>query len=300
MSSQAKILLIGAAGQVGSACHESLTQAGYDVAALTRCELDMTALDDIAGAVVQCAPSIVVNATAYTAVDKAESETELADIINHLAVKRLAEVCVSQSIPLIHMSTDYVFDGTSSEPYTESGATNPQSVYGKTKRLGELAVQSTMSDYLILRTSWVFGIDGNNFVKTMLRLAKERDELAVVADQYGCPTYAGDIAAVITAFVDRYLQQQSISWGVYHCACQGSVSWHEFAVSIFDKAHELGVIESIPTVRPINTCDYPTPANRPKNSILSSDKLQRAMGYPMPSWQLGLSRLLSALRDIER
>ncbi|MGS2718003.1 dTDP-4-dehydrorhamnose reductase [Eionea flava] len=300
MSSQAKVLLIGATGQVGSACHESLAQAGYNVIALSRCELDMTALDKIAGAVAQYDPAIVVNATAYTAVDKAESEADLADTINHLAVKRLAEVCVSRSIPLIHLSTDYVFDGAGSEPYTEDSLVGPQSVYGKTKCLGELAVQSTMSDYLILRTSWVFGFQGNNFVKTMLRLAKERDELAVVADQYGCPTYAGDIADVITIFANRYLLQQPISWGVYHCVCSGRVSWHDFAVSIFNKAHALGVIESMPIVRPIATSDYPTPAKRPKNSTLDNHKLERVLGYPMPSWEIGLSYLLGTFLDIRR
>lgn len=292
---QPTVLLIGAAGQVGSACYHSLTEAGHRVKAITRSELDITALDMIEPVVAGYSPSVVVNATAYTAVDKAEAEPERADIINHLAVKRLAEVCEAQSIPFIHLSTDYVFDGASSQPYTENSVANPQSVYGKTKHLGELAVQSAMSHYIILRTSWVFGEAGNNFVKTMLRLASQRDELSVVADQYGCPTYAGDIAATVTAFVQRIFSQEPVNWGIYHCVCQEPVSWCDFAVAIFAEARQHQLLDAVPRVQPIGTHQYPTPAVRPKYSTLATDKLALELGQMMPSWRIGLARMMNAL-----
>jgi len=299
MGKAMKILLLGAAGQVGSECESILSRSDYELISVTRRELDFACTGAISATIDKYSPDIVVNAIAYTAVDKAESEPELADQINHLSVEYLAQLCESRHVLLIHISTDYVFDGAARCPYSEDAVTNPQSVYGKSKLLGELAIQSLMSKYIILRTSWVFGINGNNFVNTMLRLATERDEVSVVDDQRGCPTYAGNIAEVLLVFIQRYTSGANIGWGVYHCVGQGDISWYEFASAIFDEAYAKNVIKKKPTILPIPSAAYPTPATRPMYSVLKTEKLDVFLGRKMTPWQDSLSIFLDHQRVVD-
>ena len=288
-----RILLLGASGQVGSECKALFQQAGYTVFAITRKELDFSCVDsagDLAKKLLGPElPCIVVNAMAYTAVDKAESEPDLADKINHLSVTYLSQYCAKYDIPLIHLSTDYVFDGTGVDPYLESSEVNPLGVYGKTKWLGEQVIESHLSRYIILRTSWVFGVHGNNFVKTILRLAEDRDTLPIVGDQYGCPTYAGDIAAVIVELIQKYTSDLTLDWGVYHCVGEGVVSWCEFSQVIVDEAYARGLLSRPPEIVSISTGAYPTPAARPAYSVLNTNKLSMLLGRQLLPWRTGLA-----------
>jgi len=287
------ILLLGAAGQVGSECKKIFQQAGCVVISITRRELDFSSInsademfDVLSGFQT---PTIIVNAVAYTAVDKAESELSLADKVNHTCVGFLAQYCAVHTVPLIHISTDYVFDGTAAKPYVESDRVNPLGVYGQTKLLGEQVVESTLSQHIILRTSWVFGVSGSNFVKTILRLSAEKEQLTIVSDQYGCPTYANDIAAAILCIIQRYASGESLEWGVYHCVGEEEVSWYEFSRGIVNEAYVRGLISNKPQILPIPTSAYPTPAARPAYSVLNTDKLARHLNYSVPSWRQSLS-----------
>jgi dTDP-4-dehydrorhamnose reductase len=288
-----RILLLGAAGQVGSDCDKLFRQAGYLVTAITRKEIDFSDIDScdnkLEGVLNSTSHHVVVNAMAYTAVDKAEVEPELADAINHISVQVLAQCCVRHDIPLIHISTDYVFDGKADEPYTETSKVNPLGVYGKTKWLGEQAIALCSPKHVILRTSWVFGLHGSNFVKTILRLASDRDELTIVSDQRGCPTYAADIASVILRIIQKYNVEGSVDWGTYHCVGEGELSWYEFAQVIVAQAYENKYLKACPRVTPIPTVAYPTPAARPAYSVLNTNKLNVLLGEKMPSWGIGLS-----------
>jgi dTDP-4-dehydrorhamnose reductase len=286
-------MLFGARGQVGTDCAEALRSQDYELLALSRQEVDFSDVKQLVNAVENYNPDIVVNACAYTAVDQAETDVELADQINHLSVKALAQACVSVNAFLIHLSTDYVFDGMAMEPYVESSSVNPLTVYGQTKLAGERAISDTMSQYIILRTSWVFGENGNNFVKTMLRLAGERDQLSVVSDQVGRPTYVGHIIIVILSLIERYERGEKCHSGVYHCSSRGEVSWCDFANAIFDMAYEKGMLDVVPKVEAIPSAAYPTPAPRPMYSVLDTTKLEQLLGMEMPSWQDGLAGLLS-------
>jgi dTDP-4-dehydrorhamnose reductase len=288
-----RIMLFGARGQVGTDCAKALKAQGYELLALSRQEVDFSDVKQLVHAVESYNPDIVVNACAYTAVDQAEVEIALADQINHISVKALAQACVKVNAFLIHISTDYVFDGVAKEPYIESSLVNPLAVYGRTKLAGERVITNAMSQYIILRTSWVFGKSGNNFVKTMLRLAGERDQLSVVSDQFGRPTYVGHIVTVILSLVERYESGEKFPSGVYHCSSRGEVSWYAFAKAIFDMAHDKGILEVVPNVEAIPSTDYPTPAPRPMYSVLDTTKLEQLLGKEMPSWQDGLTDLLS-------
>jgi dTDP-4-dehydrorhamnose reductase len=293
MSENFKVALFGAAGQVGKDCAEALQKDGYNSYLLTRDDVDFSQPALVAEKLDVLDADIVINACAYTAVDKAETEEDLADQVNHLSVKALAEVCKKKSIPLIHISTDYVFDGAGKSPYQEDNPVNALGVYGETKLAGELAIQEVMRKFIILRTSWVFGEQGNNFVKTMLRLARDRDALSVVDDQVGRPTYVGDIVNTILHFVDKYKKESNLPWGIYHCSSEGHTSWYGFASKIFEMAHELGVLDKMPALSPIPSSAYPTTAPRPAYSVLSTEKLEKFLGRPMPHWQMGLSQFLT-------
>jgi len=224
---------------------------------------------------------IVINCAAYTAVDKAEEEQEIANQVNHLAVKQLAEIASKQKFKLIHISTDYIFDGESNKPYIETDETNPINVYGKTKTAGEKALQKAMpTDAIIIRTSWVYSEFGNNFVKTMLRLGKDRDEISVVSDQIGSPTYATDLAEVILKIIDsRGYKNKEEATEVYHYSNEGGISWHEFAQEIFSLAR----INC--KVNPIATRQYPTPAKRPKNTLMNKDKIAKEFNVNISDWK---------------
>lgn len=295
-----KVLLFGANGQVGSAYQTLFDDAdsrlGFELTALTRKHADFACPEQVSAAVLTNKPDIVINACAYTAVDKAEDESELAYTVNANSVAALGQACKQLSIPCIHISTDYVFDGTETGAYHEASVVAPLGVYGGSKFEGEIQLQQATSKAIILRTSWVFGLQGSNFVKTMLRLGADREELGVVCDQHGCPTFAGDIAAVIHQLVTKYQDENTLAWGVYHCSNHGSVSWYDFAQAIFTEAVEQGVLNKAPDVKPITTDQYPTPALRPANSVLDCSKLERLLGRAMPSWNNGLQRLCSSLK----
>ncbi|WP_434931425.1 dTDP-4-dehydrorhamnose reductase [Shewanella sp. HL-SH5] len=286
-----KILIAGKNGQVGS-CLVDLLEAQTELTflALEREELDITDPVQVNKIVTEFQPDIIINAAAYTAVDKAEQECELANAINNDGPKNLAHAANRINATIIHISTDYVFDGDSAESYTESDVTAPQGEYGRSKLAGEHAVAHACPKHIILRTAWVFGEHGNNFVKTMLRLAKTRESLSVVADQFGGPTYAGDIANAILA-ISKQISRESNAYGVYHFSGFPHVSWHTFAEKIFEIAMDKDVILQPIKVKPITTLDYPTPAKRPANSRLNCDKIQNAFGIKQSDWQVALVRI---------
>jgi len=283
------ILVTGADGQVG---RELVARSlPGETVATTRKVLDIANADAVAATIARCRPLAVINAAAYTAVDKAENEPAAAYAANRDGPAVLARACADAEIPLLHLSTDYVFDGTKSEPYTEQCPTNPLGVYGQSKWEGEEAIRRYLPQHVILRVSWVFGAYGNNFVRTMLRLGQERDELRVVADQRGAPTYAGAIAEALLA-VARKLPSD-LPWGTYHYTGAPATTWHGFAQVLFDEAVSLGLLNRKPVVHAITTAEYPTPARRPENSELGSVALQNLALNPMP-WIDGLRETLSA------
>ncbi|GKW23608.1 NAD(P)-dependent oxidoreductase [Pectobacterium carotovorum subsp. carotovorum] len=280
-----RILLTGANGQLGR-CFQDRLPAGWEILATDSAELDITDLERVEEVVKNFQPDSIVNAAAYTAVDKAESEPELAEKINVTGPENLAIVANKQGIRLVHVSTDYVFDGNATEPYREDSATNPLSVYGKTKLAGELAVAKASSEAIIVRTAWVFSEYGNNFVKTMLRLAKERDTLSIVNDQRGCPTYAGDLAQAIISLLEKNAEGE-----IYHYCGDKEVSWYEFAQAIFSIAAQNSVLNKIPTLTPITAMQYPTPAHRPAYSTLSCQKTQQ-FKIELSNWQFFLNKII--------
>ncbi|MCU8006062.1 MULTISPECIES: dTDP-4-dehydrorhamnose reductase [Shewanella] len=286
-----KILIAGKNGQVGR-CLVDLLEAQTELTflALGREELDITDPIQVDKIVSEFQPNIIINTAAYTAVDKAEQECELANAINRDGPHNLAHAANKINAVIIHISTDYVFDGVSAESYTESDATAPQGEYGRSKLAGEQAVAQVCPKHLILRTAWVFGEHGNNFVKTMLRLAKTRDTLGVVADQFGGPTYAGDIANAILT-ISKQIARDSHAYGIYHFSGFPHVNWHTFAEKIFEIALEQNVLVQPIQVNPITTLDYPTPAKRPANSRLNCDKINNAFGIKQSDWQAALVRI---------
>jgi len=296
-----KLLLFGGNGQVGSELRRSLASLGEVVATTrsgtledgTRCEqADFDAPEALPALVDRIAPDLVVNAAAHTAVDRAESEPEAAFRANAQAPGAIAGACVRRGIRLVHYSTDYVFDGLGTRPYREGDPTAPASVYGASKLAGEEAVRASGAAYLILRTAWVYAAHGRNFLRTMLRLAGERDELRVVADQFGTPTPAALIADA-TALM---LAQDPSRSGTWHLTATGATSWHGFAEAIMQGAHARGLIARVPRVSPISTADYPTPAARPAYSVLDCSALRRDFGIELPDWRAGLATVLDRLQ----
>lgn len=292
-----RVLVTGARGQVG---HELLQRAptGMEVIGLGSAELDIRDEQAVSATVARLKPSLIINAAAYTAVDKAESDASQAWAVNCDGVRYLAMAAQLQNTPLLHISTDYVFAGDAGQPYREEDATGPTGVYGASKLGGEQALQQYCPRHAILRTSWVFGAQGHNFVKTMLRLARERDSLGVVADQQGCPTAAPAIADALWRIAGRYREQGSLPWGIYHLGGMPACSWHAFACEIFRQAHGLGLLSRIPEVRAIGSAEYPTPARRPAWSVLDSSKLFRQFGIRAPDWRDDLAEVLQTLMRI--
>lgn len=296
-----RILLIGQDGQVGKELLCRLSPLGM-VVGVGRSQLDLTDIAAIEPLIQKSAPDLIVNAAAYTAVDKAESEPEAAYAANGTAPGTMANVAQSLGVPLIHISTDYVFDGCKNTPYLETDATNPLGIYGKSKQAGEAAILQVAdrhSDfrYLILRTAWVYGALGKgNFVKTMLRLGADREEVRVVADQVGTPTWAGDIATTITRLAALFLQADAPDpSGIYHFTNSGVTSWYDFAVAIFEEAKSLGVPLQLQRVIPITTAEYPTPTQRPAYSVLANQKIQSLLQTIAPQWRQSLRQMLSEL-----
>lgn len=285
-----RVLLTGANGQVGWEITRRAAAYGLELDARERAGLDISNAAAIADAVQQA--DLVINAAAYTAVDRAEQESALAFAANQEGPLLLAEACAKRGIPLFHLSTDYVFDGRKTEPYTEQDVTCPLGVYGQSKLGGELGVQLSLQQYLIMRVSWVFSAHGNNFVKTILRLAKEREQLRIVADQHGCPTWAGHIAQTLLELAQRHAQGQDVRWGTYHYTGQPAVNWYQFACAIVEQARARGIPLAVQEITPITTADYPTPAARPANSVLDCRRIQQRLGLSLHDWQLGLAEVL--------
>ena len=293
-----KIAVVGADGQVGQELQHTLRPLG-ELHLFNRQSLDLSQPDAIAQVLAPLQPSVIVNAAAYTAVDKAESEPELAQTINAIAPTQLAKLAQSLNAPLIHISTDYVFDGTKGSPYLTTDPTHPMSVYGQSKLDGEKGIQDNCDRHYILRTAWVYGSYGkSNFVKTMLRLGADRTELKVVADQIGTPTWAKSIAEAIAALIQT-LDTKPAPSGVYHFTNSGVASWYDFAIAIFEEARSLGIPLKIEQVLPITTADYPTPAQRPSYSVLSLQDIVPILGGAPLHWRAALRLMLKEWQALQ-
>ncbi|MFJ5449178.1 dTDP-4-dehydrorhamnose reductase [Pectobacterium carotovorum] len=278
-----KILITGAHGQVGTRLVERLT-GNADILAIDRDVLDITNRDAVFKTVTEFKPDVIINAAAHTAVDRAEQEVELSYKINRDGPLYLAEAAHSIDSTILHISTDYVFNGESDVPYVESDSVDPKSVYGKSKLEGEVSVAAACQRHIILRTAWVFGEDGNNFVKTMLRLGKERESLGIVADQFGGPTYAGDIADALILIAEKTQSPDFNAWGIFHFSGMPYISWFGFADKIFDLAIEKKILNNKPVLSQLTTQDYPTPAQRPSYSKLSCEKINHVFGIKPSNW----------------
>lgn len=300
MKNNAPILLTGAGGQVGYELTRLAEEQGCALIGLTRRQLDIGDAEAVEQIVSQLQPSLVINAAAYTAVDKAEQEVEAAMRANRQGPANLAAACQAHHIPLIHLSTDYVFDGNKSGAYHEEDPVAPTGVYGRSKWEGEEEVRARLTQHLIIRVSWVFGPHGNNFVKTMLRLAAERDELRVVADQRGCPTSATHIAAALLTLADKIKEGVDVAWGTYHFCGMPETTWHGFAETIIREALAMGLLDHAIPVHPITTSDYPTPARRPQNSVLDCNRIIKTFDMKLPSWQEGLTTMLALIKQEKR
>lgn len=295
MSKHPRIAVIGSTGQVARALVARAAARDIALEARGRPDLDITSrasIDEFLGA---SSPDIVVNAAAYTAVDKAESDATAAFAVNAAGSANIAAACAAAGVPLVHISTDYVFDGSGHTPYVETDATAPLGVYGRSKAEGERLVRAALPRHVILRTSWVYGARGANFLLTMLRLAGERDEVRVVADQHGAPTLADDLADAIIDIAPRLVEAEDASdlWGTWHVTGSGATTWHDFAAVIFAEAARAGM--RTPRLVAIGTADYPTPARRPAYSVLDTTRAKATLGIVMPAWQDGVRRTLAEI-----
>ncbi|HNV88414.1 MAG TPA: dTDP-4-dehydrorhamnose reductase [Methylotenera sp.] len=297
---QKKILLTGVNGQVGHALKTRLLE--YELFALSREQLDLSSAHDIRRVVREIKPDLIINPAAFTAVDKAETEPELAYAINATAPQTLAEEAARLNAAFIHFSTDYVYDGTKNVPYLEQDIVNPVCVYGKSKLAGEEAIRAVGLPHLILRTSWVYGVYGKNFLKTILHQASERDSLRIVADQFGAPTSSESIAEGVVKLLNVWQPDLENKTGVYHFTNSGSTSWYGFASEIINEYNRLAISRNWPALKvsidnvvAITTADYPTLALRPANSRLDNTKLKKMFHVELPSWQQGLHQVMQAM-----
>ncbi|PPA01567.1 dTDP-4-dehydrorhamnose reductase [Pseudomonas sp. MWU12-2312b] len=285
-----KILIVGQHGQVSRELQRRLGVVG-ELIVPGRDQLDLTLPDQIRQQVQHVRPDLIINAAAHTAVDLAESEPQTAFAINAIAPGILAQEALSLDIPLIHYSTDYVFDGTKVGPYNEEDRPNPLGVYGKSKLAGERAITDVQGKHLILRTSWVYSAHGRNFLLTMQRLMQEKPELRIVADQIGAPTWAGTIAQSTLALIERWQRDEAAPWGTYHLSAQGETSWFGFAQAIGEALRKQG--KTCAELLPIPSSEYPTPATRPLNSRLDCSRLQHEWGVRQPDWRTALHECLA-------
>jgi len=287
----ARVLVIGRTGQVATALAAVCTP--FELVFRGRPEADLTDPASLARALEEVAPDLVINAAAYTAVDRAESEPELARAVNADGAGALARLCARAGAPLIHLSTDYVFAGDATGPYPPDAPVAPQGAYGRSKAAGEAEVRAGQSRHLIVRTAWVYAARGNNFLNTMLRLAGERDRLTIVDDQSGAPTYAADIAVALCRIAEKVLADPEVApWGTYHLTNAGETTWFGFAREIFAIAAAHG--RTVPQIVPVTTAEFPTPARRPAYSVLDTTATTRAFGVAMPDWRDALRRCLEA------
>jgi dTDP-4-dehydrorhamnose reductase len=289
-----KILVFGAGGQVGREVGRARWPARYQLLPFERKAIDITGSASVSKTVRRERPDLVINLAAYTAVDRAESEPEVAWAVNCAGAAHLAAACDEGGAALVHLSTDYVFNGRKIGAYREDDAVDPLGVYGRSKEAGERAVRAALAQHVILRTAWVFGASGINFVKTMLRLAGERSVLRVVADQRGCPTAAADIAAALIAIAES-TERGEARWGTYHFGGDAAISWHGFAEAIFESA--IPQPARRPKLEPIATEQYPTPAQRPMNSVLDCRRIEEAFGVSPSPWRASLAAVIQELAD---
>jgi len=288
-----QILVTGSDGQVGTELIRLAKRRDIPLITTIKFDLDITKISDIQNCICKYNPGLVINAAAYTDVDKAEDEIDKAFSVNRDGLTNLAKACQNTGIPLLHISTNYVFDGMKEYSYQESDIPKPMNVYGKSKLEGEEAILKIIQQHIILRTSWVFSSSGQNFPKTMLRLAAEHDTLNIVNDQFGGPTWAGDIARVLLDISSNYMQSQNINWGVYHYTGIPVTNRFEFAKSIFEEAKRLGMIIQMPNCNAISSGDYPTVAKRPTNSVLDCQKIHQELSISQPDWRVGLYKVLN-------
>lgn len=293
-----RVLITGAQGQVGQELMRS-APPNWQVQGLGSSELDISDASQVMASVQALQPLLIINAAAYTAVDKAESDSARAHAVNHLGAENLAKAASSIRCPLLHISTDYVFSGEHTQPHTEQDTPAPNSVYGESKWLGEQAIHAFCPEHIILRTSWVFGLHGNNFVKTMLRLGQERDALSIVSDQIGGPTSARSIAQTLWQIAQHYQLNGICTWGTYHFSGAPTCSWYDFATEIFTQAAALQLIAKMPVLKPISTSDYPTPAQRPVYSVLDNTKLSQQLNIEQSDWKSELNLMLCALKGAQ-
>lgn len=284
-----KVLITGCNGQVGHCLVKQLENKA-EILALDVDKLDITNKDQVFNTVLEFKPDFIINAAAHTAVDKAEEQEDLSYKINRDGPLFLAQAAKQVDACILHISTDYVFEGNKSGIYTEQDPTGPQGVYGASKLAGELAVQENNPKHIILRTAWVFGEHGNNFIKTMLRLGRDRDALSIVGDQFGGPTYAGDIANALIDIATQ-VQNGSTEWGIYHFSGEPHVSWFEFAQAIFQQAEDKKVLDKTPTLTSIITSEFPTAAKRPENSKLDCSKIKSIFDIEASDWKMALNRI---------
>lgn len=293
-----KILLLGKNGQVGWELQRSLAPLGELIALDRASEYglcgDLIDLEGLRTTIATLKPDVIVNAAAYTAVDKAESEPSLAQLINTQAPELLAQEAAKIGAWLVHYSTDYVFDGSGNNTWDEDDKSNPLNEYGRSKLAGDQAIENSGCKYLILRTSWVYGSKGNNFAKTMLRLASERQTLSVINDQVGAPTSAALLADCTAHALLKAIRNPGLA-GLYHLAAAGQTTWYEYAKFVIEQAQIAGKQLQVTAIKPIGTLDYPTPAKRPNNSKLSTDKFRTTFGLTLPEWQQGVIRMLDEI-----
>ncbi len=292
--SRVNLLVTGSTGQLGQEFCRQAEEQGYSVIPASRPGFDITDGKLVAKVVEESKASIVVNNAAYTAVDKAEDDPGTAFMVNRDGPALLATCCAQMGVPLIHVSTDYVFDGAKNGPYAETDTVSPINVYGKSKAAGETEVRKRLDQHIILRTSWLYGLYGNNFVKTILRLAMEKEEIRVVSDQFGCPTSTGELSSCMLAIAEHILAGKSTCWGTYHCCGKGRTSWYGFAREILDLAR--GHIElKTERVVPVTTKEFPTRARRPVNSVLDCSALGKYFGFFPAPWRDPLCGLIEQL-----
>lgn len=297
-----RLLVTGARGQVRLELSRSLLSLG-DVVALDHRQCDFSRPERLPNLIRSIKPDVIVNTAAYTAVDKAEREEKLAMTVNGTAVGVIAEESRKAGIVLVHYSTDYVFDGGKQTPYTEEDVPNPINAYGRSKLAGDAAVRQAGGAYVVLRTSWVYAGRGHNFLRTILRLAGERDELRIVDDQIGAPTWTRDIAnatAAIVRTVCRERAQGQFASGIFNLAASGATNWHGFAKAILEDATRLGLLQRVPQLKPIPSEEYPVAAARPKNSRLAGDRISKRFGIALPDWKHGLALCIEEIKSGEQ